>query len=360
MNGIHGEQAIFQRIRINLLMILVIVFSCEITFAAENITIETKTGNFFENLVSDTLLLLDPDLKKIIADDFDHVVTNSKFELPVNSWKPRPNPKIRLAVIYDRFNSNNVKESLASLVQPVVEIACSPQKHDPLSEYQSKCIKEMFGYPIIQSIEIKYTYDSGKTKEQYITDLTGLNNSNRYQQIVRTTADIMNSVYEKVSKKNVAKNVNIIKNPLKLVAVSSNSSVTKVIMTSNTPGQYSPYAQKERQELLNQLNYLENNSSIVLNCSLREKEQRIEKVKAKLAKLENNPTAYMNEQTTDKINDAEDKMRQAESAASMAEMQVQEAERKQRDAEHQLQQAEQKQRDAEQKQRDHNIWNHWR
>lgn len=225
MNGIHGEQGIFQRIRINLLMILVIVFSCEITFAAENITMETKTGNFFENLVSDTLLLLDPDLKKIIVDDFDHVVANSKFELPVNSWKPRPNPKIRLAVIYDRFNSNNVKESLASFVQPVVEIACSPQKHDPLSEYQSKCIKEMFGYPIIQPIEIKYTYESGKTKEQYITDLTGLNNSNRYQQIVRTTADIMNSAFEKMHNKKIVKAVSITKSPLPIVAsgVSSGS-----------------------------------------------------------------------------------------------------------------------------------------
>lgn len=216
INKIDQDDKFFQSIRIHLLMVLVIVFSCEITFAAENITIETKTGNFFENLVSDTILLLDPDLKKIIANDFDHVVANSKFGLPVNSWKPRPNPKIRLAAIYDRFNSDNVKESLASLVQPVVEIACSPQKHDPLSEYQSKCIKEMFGYPIIQTIEIKYTYESGKTKEQHIANLTGLNNSNRYQQMVCTTADIMNSGYEKVTKRNVTKSVNVVKNPISI------------------------------------------------------------------------------------------------------------------------------------------------
>jgi len=50
--------------KVNLLIILFVVFSYEISFAAESIVIETKTDNLFENIVSDTLLLLDPDLKK--------------------------------------------------------------------------------------------------------------------------------------------------------------------------------------------------------------------------------------------------------------------------------------------------------
>ena len=214
INKIEREHRAFQTIKIQLMMVLMVVFSCEITFAAENISIETKSSNLFENLVSDTVLLLDPDLKKIIADDFDHVVKNSKFELVVNSWKPRPNPRIRLVSIYDRFNSSNIKESFSSLIQPVVEIACSSQKHDPLNEYQSKCIKDMFKYPVISKIEINYTYEPGRTVEQYIADLSGLNDTNRYQQMVRSTADIMNGAFEKSSKKNVVKTVNIIKNPI--------------------------------------------------------------------------------------------------------------------------------------------------
>lgn len=221
INHRHSLKKILKSIRINLLTILLIVFSCEIIFATENITIETKTDNFFENFISDTILLLDTDLKKIIVDDLAHVVANSKFELVVNNWKPRSSPKIKLVNIYDRFNSDNIKESLAALAQPVVEIACSSQKYDPLNEYQSRCIKDMFKYPIIQPIEIKYIYKSGKTKEQHIANLTGLNDSNRYQQMVRTTADIMNSVYEKVCKKNITKSVNIIKYPLTFVAVKS-------------------------------------------------------------------------------------------------------------------------------------------
>lgn len=226
INKIEREQMAFQIIKIHLLMFLMIVFSCEITFAAENVTIETKSGNLFENLVSDTILLLDPELKKIITDDFDHVVKNSKFELVVNSWKPRPNPRIRLATIYDRFNSNNIKESLSSLIQPVIEISCSSQKNDPLNEYQSKCIKNMFKYPVISKIEISYTYEPQRTVEQYIADLSGLNDTNRYQQMVRTSADIMNSLYEKVSKKNVTKSVNVVKYPLPIFS-GSGSGVAK-------------------------------------------------------------------------------------------------------------------------------------
>lgn len=223
MNKKNLKQRFPKNIGINLLVILLIVISCEITFATENITSETKTGNLFENIVSDTLLLLDPDLKKIIADDFNHVVNNSKFQVQVNSWKPRPNPKIRLASIYNNTNSNNIRESFASLVQPVVEIACTPQKYDPLNEYQSKCIKELFNYPIIETIKISYTFRPNTTIDQNIANLSGLNDKYRYHQIVCTIADILNGAYEKVSKKNVTKNVNFTKHPLPIVATGVSS-----------------------------------------------------------------------------------------------------------------------------------------
>lgn len=228
------------------LVALLLAFSCEITSAAERITIETKSSDFFENLVSDTLLLLDSDLKKAIDDDFVHVLTNSRFTLQVNSWKPRPNPKTKLANIYKNINSNNIKENFASLVQPVVEIACSPQQYDPMNEYQLRCIKELFTYPINQPIEFKYTYKPNKTIDQFIADLTGLNISNRYQQIVNTTADILNSAFENVRKKDVVRSVNVFKYPLKLVSTGVATGSTTTISSVNSKSE--TWKEKELRE----------------------------------------------------------------------------------------------------------------
>ncbi len=249
------KQRFLENIGINLLMVLLIVFSCEITFATENITSETKTWNLFDNIVSDTLLLLDPDLKKIIADDFNHVVNNSKFQVQVNSWKPRPNPKIKLASIYNNTNSNNIRESFSSLVQPVVEIACTPQKYDPLNEYQSKCIKELFNYPIIETIKIGYTYRPNTTIDQNIANLSGITDKYRYHQIVCTMADIMNGAYEKVSKKNVTKSVNFVKYPLALfapsVATAKKFSVNDKIIISNEKADLESQISRKRMECHN-------------------------------------------------------------------------------------------------------------
>ena len=146
MNQKNRILIIFERIRVILMMLLLIVFSCKITFGSENITIETKNDNFFENVISVTLFLLDSDLQKIIADDFAHVVNESKFTLQVNSEEPI---------------------------------------------------------------------------EQNIANLSNLNDSNRYQQIVHTTADIMNSTFEKIRNKNIVKNVNFVKHPMKFLVVAN-------------------------------------------------------------------------------------------------------------------------------------------
>lgn len=206
-----------------LMVALFVAFSCRTSFTAENITINTENGDFFKNLVSDTYLLLDPVLQKIIADDFDHVVKSSRFQLQVNSWKPRPNPKNKITTIYNRFNNQNVKESLASLIQPVVEIACSPQQNDPLNEISSKCINELLKYRIIETIQIGYVFKSNTSIEQNITRLSNLNDRYRYHQIVWAIADILNGAYEKVSKKIITKNVNFTKYPLPIVAISVSS-----------------------------------------------------------------------------------------------------------------------------------------
>ena len=199
------------------IIFILIAFSCGNSFSAERIVIETKNDNFFENVVSDTLLLLDPELKKIIADDFAHVVNESRFNVQVNSWKPRRSPKGVLVDIYNDTNKNNIKYSFASAIQPIVELACT-KRNDQLNDLQSKCIKELFKYPIIHTIQFRYTYDSKKTIEQDMASLSDLNDGNRYQQIVRIVADIMNRAFEKAVNKHVIKNVLVVKYPLPIFA----------------------------------------------------------------------------------------------------------------------------------------------
>jgi hypothetical protein len=209
----HG---ICENIKRNILIVMMIVFSCEMTFAAESITVETRDANFFRNFVTDTVLLLDNDLKTLLADDIENIVRQAKFGIQPNSWKPKPSPKNKLSSVYSRINKNNLKEAFADLVQPVVEIACTSQKYDPLREASTKCIKDMLVYPIIEQIQIDYTYNSKKTFDQFVSDLTELNSNTIYPQMIRTAADIMNSAFEKIQHKSVVKTVSVIKYPLAL------------------------------------------------------------------------------------------------------------------------------------------------
>jgi hypothetical protein len=201
-----------------LFVIIFITLFSSATFAAERYVINTKDDNFFENFVSDTSLLLTPDLRKIISANFDTVVNNSKFQpQPNSSWLPKPNPRIKLNTIYNRISSDNIKENFAYLVNPIVEIACSsPSQNDPMGDKSSKCIKQMLKYPVIQTIEINYVYDSNKTFEQIVSSLSGLNDINRYQQMVISMADIMNKSFEKIGQKTVSLNAFVTKYPLAL------------------------------------------------------------------------------------------------------------------------------------------------
>ena len=204
------------------LAMLVILFSCKNSLSVEHITIDTKSGDFFENIVSDVLLLLEHDLKKIIADDYSYVVNNSRFQLQANSWKPKPNPKTKLTSIFKQINKNNFKESFASAIQPVVEIACIPKSYDALNEYQSKCIKELFKYPIIQTINIGYDFKHGTSIDREITDLASVNDKFRYHQIVYSLADILNSAYERENKSRVSMSIDFVKHPIPIISASSN------------------------------------------------------------------------------------------------------------------------------------------
>jgi hypothetical protein len=197
-----------------LLTLLLIICCYGTSSAAENYTIDTKSDNFFENIVYDTMLLLDSDLRKTLAPDMATIVEHARFTPEPNSWKPRISPRGLLTTVYSDTNSSNIKENFSSLIKPVVEMACVSQQYDPMNNLSSKCVKDVLKYPVTEAIRINYSYTAPKSIDQYIEGLSGLNNTNRYQQIVRTMADLLNSAYDKSLNKGLVKNVIITKRPL--------------------------------------------------------------------------------------------------------------------------------------------------
>lgn len=199
----------------NGLVTLLLIICCSgIAVAAENYTFDTKSSNFFENVVYDTMLLLDSDLRKSLVPDMATIVEHARFTQEPNTWKPRISPRGLLTNIYADTNSSNIKESFSSLIKPVVEMACVSQQYDPMNNLSSKCVKDVLKYPVTDTIKIGYSYTEPKTIDQCINGLSGLSSNNRYQQIVRTTADLLNSAYSKSLNKPVEKNVTIVKRPL--------------------------------------------------------------------------------------------------------------------------------------------------
>lgn len=197
-------------------LITLLLISCfsSIAVAAENYTFDTKSNNFFDNVVYDTMLLLDSDLRKTLAPDMATIVEHARFTQETNTWKPRISPRGLLTNIYTDMNSSNIKESFSLLIKPVVEMACVSQQYDPMNNLSSKCVKEVLKYPVSEAIRISYSYSAPKSIDQYIDGLSGLSSNNRYQQIVRTTADLLNSAYAKSLNKEIEKNVTIVKRPL--------------------------------------------------------------------------------------------------------------------------------------------------
>lgn len=214
-----------------------LLLNYQTSYSTENIKINTKTADFFENFVSDTTLLLDQDLKNIISSDYKNVVNNSKFNIRANSWRPQPDPRIKLRAIYNNINNKNFEQSFSDLVEPLIEIACTPKQYDPMNKEKQICIENMLKYSIIDDIQISYNHDPGKTIEQYILDITNNNNNNRYQKIIITTAGIMNSAYSIVTNKMITKSMNIFKEHYPLLSVINNSNSSVNGNNSNTSAQ---------------------------------------------------------------------------------------------------------------------------
>ena len=200
--------------RLLVLTISLVSILCSSATAATTINIDTKSDSFFENVVSDAFLLLDSGLRKHLTEDKDYIIEHARFNPESHGWQVRQNPKARLTSIYHDIKPENMKDSFASLIKPVVEAACAPQQYDPMNSVTGKCVREMLRYPISNPIRINYSFSQEKTVEQFAKDLNGLVSNNRYQQIVRTTADILNSAWSKSSGKPVEKSLVIVKKPL--------------------------------------------------------------------------------------------------------------------------------------------------
>lgn len=219
--------------KLNLLLVLCFLYlSTGTSSASQMFSIDTKSSNLFENIVSDTILLLDPDLKKNIENDFSRIVEKSKFTLQPHSWMPRQNPKIKLNNIYNDINPGNMKESFSSLVQPIIELACTPPQGDPLNEKFSYCINNLIAYRIVNPMEIVYSYSSPMTVDELAAFLTIQDNdkiySKRYRRIIYTLAHLMNGAYENMTKKKVTREVRFVKQPIPLIGVLPEGATKKV------------------------------------------------------------------------------------------------------------------------------------
>lgn len=280
--------------------------------AEQNISIETQSSNLFENIVSDTLLLLDRSLQEKLSPDFDYIVKNSTFTIKKNSWIPKTNPKITLLHEYHNMNVDNLHTSFASIIQPVIELACFPRGQDPFNELSSKCIRALFVYPIIQPIRINYNYDNTTDIEQTIGDLPGgVDDSDKYKKIVRVMADIMNSAFARSSNSDIKVSLNVVKYPLELVQSYSPGKKAHSVNNSTAKSAKLDSAAAEKATLEKKLLKLENTSSGSLNISLREKEKMVENTKAQMEELEKDPANYVQKKKAER-EAYEERMRKAD------------------------------------------------
>lgn len=238
--------------KLNLLLVLCFLYlSTGTSSAAQMFSIETKSSNLFENVVSDTILLLDPDLKKIIESDFARIVDKSKFTLQRQSWMPQQNPRIKLNSIYNDINPGNIKESFSSLVQPIIELACTAPQGDPLNEKFSYCIRTLIAYRIVNPMEIAYRYSSPMTVDELAAFLTIQDNdkiySKKYRRIIYTLAHLMNGAYEKMTKKKVTTEVHLVKQPIPPTGALPEGS-TKKVESDNSWFEYIQKRDREERE----------------------------------------------------------------------------------------------------------------
>lgn len=263
--------------------------------AAQNITIETQSSNLFENIVTDTYLLLDSNLQEKLSPYLAHIGVNSVFTVKSNSWIPKPNPKNTLLREYSNINVTNLNTSFASLIQPVIELACAPQVQDPFNELSSKCIKALFSYPIVQPIGINYNYNNTANIEQVIGEVSGgLDDIDRYKRIIRAMADIMNSSFEIATNNNIKVSLNFTKYPLDLVKPYSIKSTAPNLNTRTKKStNLSAAAASERAKLEKKLDKLENSTSSTLNTGNGEKDKMVEDTKKEIQKLEDSPDFYV-------------------------------------------------------------------
>ncbi|NJD38075.1 MAG: hypothetical protein FIA89_07090 [Geobacter sp.] len=143
-------------------MVSGLIFAWVSVVSSEAINVTSPGPGFFENVVLDSLLLMDGELQQTLAADIAYLVKTAHFTPQANSWIPKPHPKGRLLNIYNSLNTGNLKDSFTSMVAPVVEMACMSQQYDPMNDSSSKCVSRILKYPIIETIQINYSYIQGQ------------------------------------------------------------------------------------------------------------------------------------------------------------------------------------------------------
>lgn len=207
-----------------LIAVLLLVFSSSAAHATANYSIATRSTDFFENVVSDTLLLLDQELRSSLQPELETIISHARFTQERNAWTPRTNHRAQLATIHGNTTATTLKESFAALIRPVVELACVSSEYDPMNSIAARCVKETLSYPVTDTLRINYRYAAPKGVDQYIAGLAGLNSANRYQQIVRTTADLLNSAYQTAHNRPVTVQAQLVKQPMSYIVTGKGTS----------------------------------------------------------------------------------------------------------------------------------------
>ena len=217
MKLIHKQ---YKHLTIFYIILSLFILSSTDVLAVESYKIDTNSNNLFQNIVSDTILLLDNDLQHEFLSDYKKIIADSTFQLEKHSWKPRSNPVSKIKTIYLSMDSKNIKNSFSSMIKPLIEIGCSPLQPDPLNELLTKCIKNLLRYPIIDTVIIDYEYRK-QSVDKIIHGPKVIDENSQYQRMVITLADLINNGYARINNNNISKVVKIVKYPLPHLAASA-------------------------------------------------------------------------------------------------------------------------------------------
>lgn len=193
------------------LIILVTITTINTSFA-NNIVYETFTPDFFENVILDSMLMMDERAVMSISYKYADITKNSRFIQQNNTWIPGPSPKSVISRVINENRKDEIDFVVSSIVKPIVELSCS-KNSDLLGSFRKKCIDDLLRYRIIDKIVIncdkfnKYNIDG-------IFDALTNSNNQKYEHVVCAISTIVNKLQTNNNKEIYSINRSIIKYPL--------------------------------------------------------------------------------------------------------------------------------------------------